>query len=159
VAAIEFALISGVLVFLMLNVIDVAYYVALRMEVENAAQAGAQAAWQNCVTTPATTNCAAFATDVKTAVQATSLGTAVELQPDSSLEGYYCVDSNGSLSPVGAVTDPKPANCSSVGFSANQPGDWVTVQVRYTFTSLFPGLTITTTMQSPITQKAWMRIG
>jgi hypothetical protein len=129
------------------------------MEVENAAQAGAQAAWQNCLTTPATTNCADFAADVTRAVQATSLGTAIALSSNSPSEGYYCVDSNGSLSPVGAVTSPKPANCSSAGVSANQPGDWVTVQVTYTFTSLFPELTITGTLPSLITQKAWMRIG
>jgi Flp pilus assembly protein TadG len=159
VAAIEFALISSVLVFLTLNVIDVAYYAALRMEVENAAQAGAQAAWQNCLTTPATTNCADFAADVTRAVQATSLGTAIALQSGSPSEGYYCVDSTGSLSYVGAVTSPKPTNCSSVGVSANQPGDWVRVQVTYTFSSLFPALTITATMASIFTETAWMRIG
>ena len=159
VAAVEFALISSVLVFLALNVADAAYYAALRMQVENAAQAGAQAAWQNCLAIPATTKCSGFAQDVKMAVQSTSLGNGVALQSGSPAEGYYCVGSSGTLSYVGAVTGAKPADCGSVGVTSNRPGDWVSVQVIYSFTSLLPGLTITTTMPSTLTKTAWMRLG
>ena len=81
VAAVEFALVAGTLSFAMLNCTDVARFYVQRMQLENAARMGAQAAWNSCDTTklPATTNCTALTTAVTTAVQSTSLGTAVTL--------------------------------------------------------------------------------
>jgi len=60
-AAIEFAAASLLLVVGVLNAVDVGYYTYQRMEVENAAQVGSQAARKACYDTgsmlPATTKC------------------------------------------------------------------------------------------------------
>ena len=61
VAGIEFALVAGALCILLLNGIEVARYAYTVMQVQNAAQIGAQAAWKACDPTkelPATTKCA-----------------------------------------------------------------------------------------------------
>ena len=47
-AGIEFAITGLMLVAGVLNAVDAGYYIYLRMEVENAAEAGAQAAWNIC---------------------------------------------------------------------------------------------------------------
>ena len=48
VAAIEFAIFAGLLSFATLNVAEVSIYIYQRMEVENATEMAAQAAWKNC---------------------------------------------------------------------------------------------------------------
>ena len=97
-AGIEFALVAGTLCLIMLNAFDVANYIYKRMQVENAAQMGAQAAWKTCDPTmlPATKLCAGLNTAVTAAVQSTSLGQGVTLEPGSLSEGYFCLDLSGS---------------------------------------------------------------
>jgi len=58
-AAIEFAGTAALLSVGLLNAVDVGYYMYRRMEVENAAQVAAQAAWKTCTQSmlPATQNC------------------------------------------------------------------------------------------------------
>jgi Flp pilus assembly protein TadG len=92
VAAIEFAIIGLMLVIGLLNAVDVGYYAYQRMEVENAAEVGGQAAWKNCnnLTTtilPATVNCPTLNTLITTAIQSTTLGTAVALASGYPGEG------------------------------------------------------------------------
>lgn len=159
VAAIEFALVAGTLVFVMLNCTDVARFYVQRMQMENAARMGAQAAWNSCDVSklPATTDCPTLTTAVTTAVQSTSLGTAVTLQSGSPSEGYYCVNSSGVLTLVSAVS-AKPANCSSVGSPTSQPGDYVKVIAKFTFTPLFGGISVASTMPTSITSTAMMRL-
>jgi len=48
VAAIEFGITGLLLAIGLLNAVDVGYYAYRRMEVENAAEVGAQAAWKIC---------------------------------------------------------------------------------------------------------------
>ncbi len=91
-AAIEFALTGLMLVLGLMNAVDVGFYAYKRMEVENSAEAGTQAAWKTCNNTkgpvllPAPTNCTvangavtSLNSAITTAIQATSLGTAVSL--------------------------------------------------------------------------------
>ncbi|MBF0560779.1 MAG: pilus assembly protein [Alphaproteobacteria bacterium] len=160
-AAIEFALVSSILVFLLTNVIDLGIYTASRIQVENAAQMGAQAAWQTCGvgSLPATINCPGLGAAVALAVQSTSLGTNVALKKGSPSEGYYCVDGTNSLTYVAAVSGSEPSSCASVGNSSSVPGDYVLVEVNYTYASLFPGITIASTLPSLMTKAAWMRLG
>src|SRR5215471_14129081 len=98
-AAIEFAMCAGFLSVAVLNAADVSIYLYQRMEVENATEMGAQAAWKTCPMTqlPATVNCAGLNSAVTQAVQSTSLGTHVTLQSGSPSEGYYCVNSSNAL--------------------------------------------------------------
>jgi Flp pilus assembly protein TadG len=162
-AAIEFAGVSLLLAAGIFNAVDVGYYVHLRMEVENAAQVGAQAAWNTCndVTTmlPATQNCPGLNNAVNAAIQSTSLGTAVSLASGYPTEGYYCVDASNALQAVGSLSS-KPADCSAAGNSNISPGDYIQVQVQFSYAPLFPGITVMSAQKiSSITMTSWMRLG
>jgi Flp pilus assembly protein TadG len=159
VAAIEFAFFAGLLSFATLNVTDISIYIYQRMEVENATQMAAQAAWQNCDLDhlPATTNCPALTTAVQNAVQSTSLGTRVSLQSGSPSEGYYCVNSSNALQYVSAVSS-QPADCTAAGMSSLQPGDYIKIDTTFTYKPLFPGITVASAFATPITKTALMRL-
>lgn len=160
-AAVEFALVLSLLVIPILNVVDFAMYAWNRMQVDNAAQVGAQAAWETCIPPtklPASTNCSGMATAVATAVQSTSLGTAVTVT--STTEGYYCVNtSTNVLVAVGTYPGTKPSDCSSVGSASDSPGEYVKVTVSYTYTPLFPAVSIASVLTPSVTRTAWMRLG
>lgn len=159
VAAVEFALIAGVIAVAMLNTVDVARYYYERMQVENATQMAVQAAWNACETDdlPATTNCSGLTSAVNAAVQGTSLGSAVQLKSGSPAEGYYCLNGSNKLQYVSNVSS-KPADCSAVGKAAEQPGDYITVQTTYSFDPIFGGASIGSLLPSPITAAATMRL-
>ena len=159
VAALEFALMAGTFIMGMLSTVDVARWYYDRMEVENAAQAGAQAAWSTCDTTelPATTNCPGFNSAVTSSVQSTSLGTSVSLRSGSPSEGYYCVDTNGVLQYVSGVSS-RPSNCSSVGSASDQPGDYVKIETTFTYAPLFTGISIGGLLPTSITANSMMRL-
>jgi Flp pilus assembly protein TadG len=161
-AAIEFAVVGGLLTFALLNAVDMGRYIYNRMEVQNAAEVGAQTAWKTCnqsSTLPATQNCPGLNSAITTAIQSTSLGTAVSLASGYPTEGYYCVNSSNTLQSVGSVSN-KPANCSASGNANATPGDYIQVQVIYNFTALFPGITVIGSENiSSITMTSWMRLG
>ncbi|HWE48091.1 MAG TPA: TadE/TadG family type IV pilus assembly protein [Caulobacteraceae bacterium] len=158
-AAIEFALIAGTLSIGLLNAVDVGVYAFKKMEVENASQMGAQAAWKTCDTShiPATTACSGLSTAVTQAVQATSLGTHVTLASGYPSEGYYCVNSSGALVYVAAVSS-KPSSCSSVG-GTSAPADYIVIQTTYTYAPIFPGVTVASTFATTLTKTTYMRLG
>ena len=166
-AAAELALVIAILVVPLLNVIDLAVYAFRKIQVELAAEAGVQAVRGYCtpLQMPVTANCTGVLGQITTAVQSTSLGTQVALQDPAPVEGYYCVDSNNTLQLVGSLgqicTPPvKPAtfNCSSYGSSA-APGDYVQVAVTYTYTPVFPSVTVAALLPSPVVRTAWYRVG
>jgi Flp pilus assembly protein TadG len=162
-AAIEFAAASMVLVVGVLNAVDLGLYEYQRMEVENAAQVGAQAAWQTCNDTssmlPATQNCPGLAAAITAAIQSTSLGTGVALASGYPAEGYYCVNSSGAMQSVGSLAS-RPADCSAVGSASTSPGDYLQVQVAFRYASLFPGVTVMGAWGiSSISATSWMRLG
>lgn len=158
-AAIEFAVFGGLLSFAFLNVADISIYVYQRMQVEYAAQMGAQAAWKACDINhlPATTNCSSLTTIVTGAVQSTSLGTHVTLQSSPS-EGYYCVNASNALQYVSDVST-KPKDCSAAGTPTLQPGDYIEISTTYSYAPLFPGITVAGKFSTPITKTALMRLG
>ncbi len=159
-AAIEFAIFAGFLSIATLNVADISIYIYQRMQVENATEMGAQAAWKTCDTShlPATTNCPGLSTAVTNSVQSTSLGSRVKLQSGSPSEGYYCVNSSNQLQFVSDVSS-KPANCSAAGNAALTPGDYIKVQTTFTYAPLFPNLTVGGLFATPITRTTYMRLG
>jgi Flp pilus assembly protein TadG len=163
VAAVEFAIAATLLVSGILNAVDLGVYEYKRMEVENAAQMGAQAAWKTCYDTstmlPATQNCAGLSSAVTAAIQSTSLGTAISLAAGYPTEGYYCVNASGALQAVGSLSS-KPANCSAVGNSNASPGDYLQVGVTYPYAPMFPGVTVMAVWGiSSISTTSWMRLG
>lgn len=165
-AAVEFALVVTLLTVPILNVVDLAVYSWDKMQVDNAAQAAVQAAWATCSTAanlPATqgTNCSAMSSAVTTAAQSTTLGTGVTVT--NTTENYYCVKtSTSALVVAGPVTSAKPSNCSQGsigGSSSDTPGDYVLITVSYTYSPIFSAVSIASTLTTPITRQAWMRLG
>ncbi|WP_246812096.1 TadE/TadG family type IV pilus assembly protein [Microvirga sp.] len=158
-AGIEFALVASTLCLLVLNIFDVANYIYTRMQVENAAQMGAQAAWKTCdpTTLPATKLCAGLGTAVTAAVQSTSLGNTVSLQSGALSEGYYCLNPSGDLQPVGTL-DARPVDCSATSMPNLQPGNYIKVSVTYSYRPLFSGLTVARFLETPVQSTSYMRL-
>jgi hypothetical protein len=94
---------------------------------------------------------------VTTAAQSTSLGTGVTVT--STTENYYCLNNSNVLVTVGTYPGTKPGDCSSVGSASDTPGEYVKVTVSYTYTPLFPAVSIASVLASPIVRTAWMRLG
>jgi hypothetical protein len=163
VAAVEFAISAAILVFGLLNTVDLGYYIYRRMEVENAAQVGAQAAWNTCydpsTMLPATRNCLGLTKAITASIQSTSLGTAVTLASGFPVEGYYCVNSSNVLQSVGSLSS-KPSDCSAAGNPNASPGDYIQVGVTFSYAPLFRGATVMSASGiSSITMTSWMRLG
>jgi Flp pilus assembly protein TadG len=160
VAAIEFGIFALLLFVALANVVDVTMSLYQRMQAENATQVAAQAAWKACdlPKLPATVNCPGLTTAISNALGSTSLGTRVSLVSGSPAEGYYCVNSSNALQYVSDVSS-KPLDCTAAGTPSLQPGDYIQVQTTFTYTPIFPGLSISSTFPSPINRTALMRLG
>jgi Flp pilus assembly protein TadG len=164
-AAVEFALILTLMTVPILNVVDLAVYSWDKMQVDNAAQAAVQAAWVTCsdsskipATPNAYANCSFMPTAVTQAAQSTSLGIGVTVT--STTENYYCVNTGSNLLvTVGTFPVTKPSDCSAVGSSSDTPGDYVLITVSYTYSPVFAAVSIASTLTTPITRQAWMRLG
>jgi hypothetical protein len=144
-AAVEFGFSALFLVMGLLNAVDLGYYTYRRMEVENAAQVGAQTAWNTCndISTmlPATQKCPGLTAAINTAIQSTSLGNTVSLAVGYPTEGYYCIDTSGAMQSVGSLSS-KPSDCSAAGSPSTSPGDYIQVGVTFPYAPLFPGVTV-----------------
>ena len=159
-ASIEFAFIAGFLCYALLNVTDVAVFLFDELQVNNATQMGAQAAWATCDLNhlPASTKCPSMNSAITTAVQSTTLGTNITVASGYPAEGYYCVNTSGALQWVSNVSSP-PNNCSAAGNAATVPSDYVKVQTTYTYAPLFPGLSVGSTLPTTITATSYVRLG
>jgi Flp pilus assembly protein TadG len=158
VAALELAVTVPILMLLVSNLYDFGAYIVDRMQVANAGQIGAQAVWQTCDPSqqPATTQCPNMMSALTSAVQSTSLGNNVSLAPGSPTEAYYCINSSGVLQFMGNSSS-RPADCSGAGMASAQPGDYITVQVSYTYSAQFP-LSLASTLPTPIVMTSTVRI-
>ena len=161
-AAVEFALVALFLVGGLINAAEVGRYEYQLLQVENAAEVGAQTAWTVCnnpaTMVPATTNCSSLNAALTTAIQSTNLGAAVTLASGYPAEGYYCINtSTNALQLVGGVTS-KPANCSAAGNASIGPGDYIQVGVSFTYTPLFTGMTVMGSSSQSIFRTSWMRL-
>jgi Flp pilus assembly protein TadG len=154
-AAAELGIFVLVLTPIVLNLVDIGVYVYKRMQVENAAQAGAQAAWATCDKAPAnSTNCPYLSGAVSGGVQGTSLGAGVTWTNSASYlsdAGYYCPDgTNNAL-----VASSAGATCTSTGASA---GYYVKIIASYAFSPLFTNASVASLLPSPITYTTWTRL-
>lgn len=158
-SAIEFSFFAVLLSLAVLNTVDVSVYMYQRMEVENAAEMGAQAAWKTCNVDllPAERNCPGLMTAITNAVQGTSLGSKVTLQSDSPSEGYYCVNSSNTLQYVGGI-DAEPADCTAAGMPNLKPADYIKIGAQFSYQPMFSGITVAGMFATPITKTAWMRL-
>ena len=158
-AAIEFALIAGFLSVSVLNVADVAVFLFDKLQVNNATQMGAQAAWATCDLNhvPATTRCPTMNAAVTTAVQSTSLGNAVTVQAGYPAEGWYCVNSSGTLQYMADYANP-PADCTTAGVPLGEPDDYVKIQTTYDYSPIFPGLSVASVFPAHIVSTSYVRL-
>lgn len=138
-ATIEVALTSLFMVYSVMNVADISIYAYARMQVQNAAQMGAQAVYEACGSDdlPATSECADINAAVLRGIQSTALGNRVTLKSGSPTEGWYCINASNALQYMSAYNS-KPADCSGAGMAGLQPGDYIMVETQYTFSPLFP---------------------
>lgn len=168
---IEFAITGLTLALGLANAVDVGNYIYRRMEVENAADVGAQAAHNTCVPPcstpqsclpaklPATQNCSLLKTAITSAIQSTSLSAAVALASGYPTEGYYCTTASNALKYMGSVSSPPPADCSAAGNAGVSPGDYIQVGVTYPYQPLFSGLSVMSALGwTSISKTSWMRM-
>jgi len=155
-AAAEFALILSLLVLPLLNAFDIGVYVYQRMQLDNAAQVAVQAAWAQCAPAgkvPATVNnyCPGLSAAMTTAVATTPLGSGVTLGAPSE---QYCCPGAGTITCQGSVATTTPTNCSS----GQAPGDYIFITASYSYSALYPSVSVASRLTSPITRTAWMRL-
>lgn len=160
VVSVEFALAAIFIVTAMLNAADVGEYVHQSMQVENAAQMGAQTALQTCAATqlPVMTACPGLSGRITSAVTSTSLGGNVTVDGGQAVEAYYCINAANTLVRVGTIGG-KPATCAATGNPSVAPGDYVVVTVSFPYTALFPGAGAGAVLTTPIRRSAIMRLG
>jgi Flp pilus assembly protein TadG len=155
--AIEFAVIAGILVFLLLNGIDLGRYIYLRGQVENATQAGAHSIWEKCdpMKLPVVTKCYSDQAAAQRAIVSAISGMVPGIANSqvTLTEGYYCPDAAGALHSVTNVAS-LPTQC----LSGVVPGDYVQVQVTYAFAPLFGNLTLVRTFGTSISMTSYMRL-
>jgi Flp pilus assembly pilin Flp len=162
-AAAEFALILTLLAIPLLSAIDFGIYIYQGMEFSEAMQVAAQAAWTTCSkgTLPATVNCGGILTvNVGLAAHSTSLGTGVSV--GTITEGYYCVkSSDGSLYLVASPPTARPSDCSGVpaGSATTTPGDYLLIPATFTYSPLFPGISIVSVLGTSMSKTAYIRLG
>jgi hypothetical protein len=95
---------------------------------------------------------------ITTAIQSTSLGTAMALASGYPTEGYYCVNSSNVLQSVGSLS-AKPSDCSAAGSSTTSPGDYVQVEVTYAYSPLFAVSVMGLSSIRSIIKTSWMLLG
>ena len=172
-AAVEFALVVGFLVMILINITDLAIYAYQSIQVATAAQVGAHAGWTACNSSnlwPATANCPKLDSVVLGGVQSTSLGTSIT---ESSLpsEGYFCVTTDQTLVAVSTLVTTgspsgSPSTCSgatppsgktwSNGSAA--PGEYLTVNAQYSYAPIFAAASVASLLPSTISKSTWARV-
>jgi len=164
-AAIEFAFIASILSLTILNVADFADYYFSRMQVNEAAEMGVQAAWTTCTPGPPSqlpatvgSNCPNLSTAVTNSVQSTSLGAHVTQIAGSPSEGWYCVNSSNALQLVSSDMTTKPADCTAAGMPGLEAADYITVTAQFSYAPLFPGITVAKAFTTPIIKTSLMRL-
>ena len=159
-AASEFVLILPAAALILVNVVDVASYTWSKMQVDLAAHEAVGAARVLCdkdAELPATTECDSLSTKMTAAAQSTSLGSKVSVA--DTAEAYFCANDDGQLQQVATVDGTPPADCSdTTDGSLASPGLYISTKASYSFTPIFPGASVTSTMPDIITRTAWLRL-
>jgi Flp pilus assembly protein TadG len=158
VAAVEAALVGMFLVAATMNVVEVSRYAYETTQVNGAAQAAAQSAIIACDTSkvPATISCPELANAVTAALHGSSLADHVSLNSAVS-ERWYCLTNDSTLRDMSAANS-KPVNCNDAGLTGGKPALYLKLTATYTYTPIFPGLTIVRTFDTTIRRTAWMRM-
>jgi hypothetical protein len=176
IAAVEFAIWLIVLVPILINVVDLAFYAYARVQVANAGQASAQAAWsiwnaKGCsYSTNTVANCGGNGT-ISTAItdainQSSAIGglSSAPITENTSNEvtGYFCPTSTGGLAMDGAspgvATCPSSYGVNTFSNSGAKAGYYYMIEVTYTYHPLFPAAAVTRIIGTTITHDTWIRL-
>jgi Flp pilus assembly pilin Flp len=158
-ASIEFGVVAGTLVLVMLNGVEVARYYYGKTQLQNAVNMAGAAVWDACETLaqlPTSSNCSTRGTRLTNALQSTSLGSAVTLSSGFPTEQWYCVNGSGVLTAAGTT---KPSDCSAAGgLATEQAGYYIFIQGQYTYTPLFATITVGNSMPPTVTATSVTRL-
>jgi len=165
-AAIEFALVLGMLTIPLMSVIDLGMYTYDKMQVRSAAQVAAQSVWASCGSSsnwPVTRYCTSWQSGINTSAQLTSLATNVTVT--SVVDGYYCVNGSGILTAIGStgtfaspLTATAPTSCGSGTWETTTPYEFVTVTVSYTYAPVFGGISVASLLPTSMTATSTMQV-
>ena len=157
--AVEFALVSFLMVFFLLNGVEFARYAFQKMQVENAVHAAAMSVWKICDIrqTPAETKCTLRDAAISSGLQSSTL-TPVTQSSGSPTEGYYCIDTTGNLVEVAPVTGPRPSSCTAQGDPAHAPGDYIAITASFPYTPMFVGVSFVSLLPPTISSTGFMRL-
>jgi Flp pilus assembly protein TadG len=142
-AAVEMAIWLIFLVPALLNAFDLSLYTYQQMQVKQAAQVAAAAAFASCSQqgyASLSSSCSGFTNIINNAAQtATSLTSSVTA---STAEGNYCVSgTTGGLVTTGCTTT----------------AHYLLVTTTFTYTPMFRNVTVTSLLPSSISSTAWVR--
>ena len=167
-AAVEFAIWTMLLVPIIVNVMDIGIYGFQRVQLSNAGQSGAQAAWTiwyaNKCTYPTKTigNCGGnntISTAVTNAIKQSSvMGLASPAQfaqgTPTDAPGYYCpATTTNVLTSVGSATCP--AGSANQGAAA---GYYDVIRVTFTYQPLFAAASVVSLLGATMTQDTYIRL-
>ncbi len=158
-ATVEFALIFGILIVVMLNGIEIARWYNSKMELDNATEMAVQAVTTTCDSThlPASTACPTFKTVISTALASTSLGALVVQTSGSPADSYYCLNAAGQLVFLSSVATPQ-TTCTAAGNANLVPSEYVNIQATYSYTPIFSAVTIGSLLPSSLKSFAMIRL-
>ena len=145
VALIEFALVAPIRVLLLANVVEFGRLIWSQMQLDYAAQTGAQMVLKVCANQgnlPATTNCPNMNSAVVQAVQSGPLGASATVSSGYPSESYECTSGINLVSVGTPAAPPSPFDCSSVGNPGAIPGDYVQIDVSYSYSPVFTQLSL-----------------
>lgn len=159
VAATEAAILLSFLAIVSLNGVELARWAYTRMQVANAAQMAVAAAYKACDTKhlPATINCPDLGAAISRSLASTSLGSAVQQDAGSPVDGYYCINTSGAFVASGTLAT-HPADCSAVGDATHAPANYLTVNVTMAYTPLASAVTIGSLLPARIKASSTMRM-
>ena len=182
-AAAEFAMVVLFLILPLINIVDFGVYAYSRMQVENAAQMGAQTIWSSCNNltkrTPAAIgsngSCAASTSPtVTTWVQQTSLGTPRDrdgrhralllhhhrgdaaVRDGHRWRGQPHQRASATGEPAKCAVSATLTNPSDTGAT---PGDYISLGVTYTYPPLFSAASIVSALLRWGTKTVYTRLG
>ena len=157
-AAIEFAIWCLVLVPAFVSMMDVGTYAFDETQVTNAAQAGSQAAWAaakgsacSFSSSSGTSKCSGLSTAVTNAIaNSSALGGSVAENTAGETQGYYCANvGTGVLTSNGSsITCPSGATA----------GYYYKVEVKFTYSPVFKGASVTSFLTNSMVKDAWTRL-
>lgn len=167
-AATELVLWSALLILPIASVVDLGIYAFQSMQVQAAAQAGAQAARAACrpYFPPFTANCAGLSSAVTSGVATTTIGGSVSVESGYPKEGFYCANGSNTLTLIGSTgtvaappSKPSPYTCNSVvSGSSGLPSDYLQVKVNFTYTPTLSSVSVGNLLPTTITRTTWIRL-